>query len=154
MCSPRKSICARVGRSFRKRQELDTPRVTNRKLGRPGKSATTPFVSCWAKRNISDLPPDQSPIQRSFASLRMTTALRVLKLEVSLGLGAWFLGISRRICGGHSSPLIFVPYDEVTAQAPGLAHDRHRDPGDSLHFLFRATPGLRRDAGGPICSHL
>ena len=48
----------------------------------------------------------------------------------------------------------FIRYDEVTAQAPGLAHDRDRDPGDSLHFLFREDPGLRRDGEGPICAHL
>lgn len=39
-------------------------------------------------------------------------------------------------------------YDEVTAQAPELADDRDRDPGDTVHLLFRATAGLRRDAIG------
>ena len=42
----------------------------------------------------------------------------------------------------------FSRYDEVTAQAPGLADDRDRDSGDPVHFLFCATAGLRRDAGG------
>ena len=40
----------------------------------------------------------------------------------------------------------FSRYDEVTAQAPGLADDRDRDSGDPVHFLFCATAGLRRDA--------
>ncbi|OLD85053.1 MAG: hypothetical protein AUG81_13610 [Verrucomicrobia bacterium 13_1_20CM_4_54_11] len=39
-------------------------------------------------------------------------------------------------------------YDEVTAQAPGLADDRDRDSGYPVHFLFRAAAGLRRDALG------
>ena len=48
----------------------------------------------------------------------------------------------------------FFRYDEVTAQAPGLADDRDRDSGDPVHFLFCATAGLRRDARGQVCSHL
>src|SRR5262249_61729106 len=48
----------------------------------------------------------------------------------------------------------FVRYDEVTAETPRLADDRHRDFGDPVHFLFCATTGLRCDARRQVCSHL
>ena len=41
---------------------------------------------------------------------------------------------------------IFIRYDEGTAQAQGLADDRHRHPGGPVRFLFCAKAGLRRDA--------
>ena len=107
-------------------------------------SAKIPNSKTANPKQIStgQVPNDQSAIDSKSWSLRFAWALE---------LGFWDF---RRICSGQSPPLIFVRYDEVTAQAPGLAHDRDRDPGDSLHFLFRATPGLRRDRQGPVCAHL
>lgn len=40
---------------------------------------------------------------------------------------------------------IFIAYDEVTPQAPGLADDRDRNSRDPLRFLFCEGTGLRRD---------
>src|SRR5206468_9980476 len=53
-----------------------------------------------------------------------------------------------------ASATIFTRYDEGTAQAQGLVDDRDRRSGDPVHFLFRATAGLRRDALRSFCSNV
>ena len=61
---------------------------------------------------------------------------------------------SHLVAAGDSRLYNLFRYDEVTAQAPGLADDRDRDSGDSFHLLFRKDTGLRADARGQVCSHL
>ena len=88
-------------------------------------------------------PNDQSAIDLQVWSLRFAW---VLELE------PWdFPPHLRR---GLAAATIFIRYDEGTAQAQGLADDRDRHSGDPVHFLFRATAGLRRDALRSICSHV
>ena len=67
--------------------------------------------------------------------------------------GAWDLEFSE-FAAELQRATIFIRYDEGTAQAQGLADDRHRRSGDPVRFLFRATAGLWRDALRSICSHV
>ena len=54
--------------------------------------------------------------------------------------GAWDLEFSE-FAAELQRATIFIRYDEGTAQAQGLADDRHRHFDDPVHFL------LRQDAG-------